>query len=171
MPWGGQIQEALGTLVQCGRDWSAVSPVHWAAGAPRVAAALVALPRALRRRERPRPGHRLAPGSVYYQQLLLLSPARTAWPQPTASPRLRLLPPLPPFPPLPRSSAVAAAGPGGFAATRLGSQTLGGGRRGRKTGEGAGIGRYWRELSRRISRLRGRGKAGAVAASDPEEEP
>lgn len=45
-----------------------------------------------------------------------------------------------PSPPLPRSSAVAAAGHGGFTATRLGSQTLGGGRRGRELGEGAGIG-------------------------------
>lgn len=45
-----------------------------------------------------------------------------------------------PSPPLPRSPAAAAAGHGGFAATRLGSQTLGGGRWGRETEGRSGSG-------------------------------
>lgn len=53
------------------------------------------LPLALRTLELPRPRHQPAPGGVYYEQLLLLSPSKISWPQPTASPRLRLLPPLP----------------------------------------------------------------------------
>lgn len=106
----------------------------------------MALPRALRSRERPGPGHRLAPGRVYYQQLLLLSPARIAWPQPTASPRLRLLPPLPPSPPLPRSSALAAEGHGGSQPPawvhRPWVGGVGGGRRGKEPESGGTDGRY-----------------------------
>lgn len=40
---------------------------------------------------------RSLPGGAYYQQLLLLSPARISLPQPTASPWARS-PPTPPFP-------------------------------------------------------------------------
>lgn len=59
--------------------------------------ASVALPLALRTLELLGPGHQPAPGGVYYEQLLLLSP-KISWLQPPTSLRLQLLPPLPPFP-------------------------------------------------------------------------
>lgn len=77
-----------------------------------------------------------------------------------------------PSPPLPRSSAVAAAGHGGFAATRLGSQTLGGGTSGEEAGGRSG---NWEStdgaLPRGVPRLQAGGRAGVDAASDPEGEP
>lgn len=54
--------------------------------------ASVALPLALRTLELLGPGHQPAPGGVYYEQLLLLSP-KISWLQPPTSLRLQLLPP------------------------------------------------------------------------------
>lgn len=132
----------------------------------------MALPRALRSRERPRPGHRPAPGSVYYQQLLLLSPARLGWPQPTASPGLRLLPPLPPFPASTPQLRSGCRGSRRFRSHPPRFTDPGWG----ASGEGAG-GRSgnWEStdgaLPRGVPRLQAGGRAGVDAASDPEGEP